>query len=1645
MTQIAFPADLLRQLQENVSFDLGAIEDIRAAMQEISDRLNHRTGILGQAVQSLDSGHRQVFEGCVTVENQLEEFKRILRAQQTVIEEQASTWTREMAAMRDRLEDNQAVINQQLVVIDQAKQREALLLAKVESMAGRLNEMETMLSSMSASVNEHKGRLSIHETYISAAVSSQATGSQEGDAGAAEGDLAVQVRMLAERVDQELAQIARGDAHDAEAGSLKDLNAAVDQLDERVTALETSMEEWENADCEDDQRPCESEAHVGGMPQRFDLTPNLQDTPTWGNQEPADEQEPDATAMWWQQPFEFSSTEHSANVSIGRPTQNVWGISDPPGLPAYLRAPNVVADNAADPGQGNVAPVPAAPPPKAKAVRKSPPVVPKGGYGQANKATPGLHADHDFVLVDSGANEVLRPGEPPRRGCETSLQLADGMRIKAFRSREGELVIPGATWICGLSRLVSLGYKFVWSRARGPYLQTDDDFPGEIRTINLIVMNGLPYVRWEDFVEVRRYLTQQYKQCNRKVCSVTVPMCPEASSILDIEEVMAHVADDLECCEASLVAVEPATDHDESKESQFDAVLDELHRAKWNVWNHAVWRKTHDDKPPAKGRLLSTSRTIAEFDPFQMHGTEPFRGHRIVVTAFTPAAGQQTSERMRAHLEGLGFPIHDRHDDDGTRRVEINTVLQQQHQQQQQQGSTCAPAEGAPEPLENALGVQGVQGVQGSLGDDQGVQDCFQGLPYFGEVVEVSDGELSEDLFPELVHSTKQRADEQRPDCEDNLDVYEPSLPEEEKPVDQGPESLPPDAIPKPKPGRTIDDLRTRGLRRPHLRLSAEQVATGVMSIDLAGPYREGYDGARYMLVAVLRLADGCNLQYTRPLRHRHWQLVYEQLQSILSQIAATSHDLGLLTVEEREYGPEEAKEADFFQAAKCEAACNKAVESSAKDAEVTKSRDKNLEWLEGKTCTVCGKSSKACYLEKLDKVTPEPCGYQVPGFDEEAEMVEQERLAQELKSFKASAEPCGNDVFFGPRREDWIGAARKELDNMTVHQKVWIEVRKGHIHEDLGLDRSVKLPKALPMQLVNTLKPLNESSGPIDEPKVRIVACGNFQHDSQDKEDLSTQNVDMSVLRTMAKETALRPSWIMGAGDISAAFLNTFLGGKDLVILEPPAVLKRLGLIAEDVQYVPIRAIYGLRRSPLDWSRDRDGKISGKVLTDDQGRQIHCVPIAHQDGLWKLLCGDTLVGLVAMYVDDCLVTGERSAVEAFLQFVSAEWRTKIQGFIARQTDVQVKCNDEQVAQKQALNFLGVEISFEGDKIVIQQRRWILQELNRRGWVHMKGSQSLPQLEMAEDEALDEHHAKNLANARSEIGALMWIGIRSRPDVLAAVSMGASVMHRRPEAICKFCVGLWRYVRGTLDECLQYGPDGNPGEMTFISDASFAPEGSRSRTGGVLCYAGSVIHWFSCRQTVTAWSVCEAETDALAETLSQGIRLTYVLQDLLHKPVTRCTKLSLRPPRKLGLGARPTNPPPRTAGSGPLRELSAIADAALLNNVSSQMPRLGEVPAEQRRPAGFENAYTVLGLKEHREQAAVTLMKAAHEPSGAESALLARVARREMICKHLPHPAACADSLDVLAEPPAHVRIATPAAPAAEASQEQLSPVANGL
>ncbi|CAE7493824.1 unnamed protein product [Symbiodinium sp. CCMP2592] len=89
---------------------------------------------------------------------------------------------------------------------------------------------------------------------------------------------------------------------------------------------------------------------------------------------------------------------------------------------------------------------------------------------------------------------------------------------------------------------------------------------------------------------------------------------------------------------------------------------------------------------------------------------------------------------------------------------------------------------------------------------------------------------------------------------------------------------------------------------------------------------------------------------------------------------------------------------------------------------------------------------------------------------------------------------------------------------------------------------------------------------------------------------------------------------------------------------------------------------------------------------------------------------------------------------------------------------------------------------------------------------------------------------------------------------------------------------IWRYLRSTWEKTLHYRYGGgpvNPGggddtadaEWTFrvVSDASLAPVGTRSRSGG---------------QTIVAWSATESEIEATAVAFQEGIKIHAVLEEL---------------------------------------------------------------------------------------------------------------------------------------------------------------------
>ncbi|CAE7333942.1 unnamed protein product [Symbiodinium natans] len=140
-------------------------------------------------------------------------------------------------------------------------------------------------------------------------------------------------------------------------------------------------------------------------------------------------------------------------------------------------------------------------------------------------------SERDLVLADSGANEVIRPAQdqPPPRSMQVDLTLADGSAIPSYRSRDGELAVPGSdSWIAPIGKIVELGYRFVWDNmTRAQLIRGEGD---EAEVIYMKVENGLPYLEWHDFATLRRQLSQAYRQQKRVLCARAEIKEPEKTS-----------------------------------------------------------------------------------------------------------------------------------------------------------------------------------------------------------------------------------------------------------------------------------------------------------------------------------------------------------------------------------------------------------------------------------------------------------------------------------------------------------------------------------------------------------------------------------------------------------------------------------------------------------------------------------------------------------------------------------------------------------------------------------------------------------------------------------------------------------------------------------------------------------------------------------------------------------------------------------------------------------------------------------------------------------------------------------------------------------------------------------------------------------
>lgn len=308
---------------------------------------------------------------------------------------------------------------------------------------------------------------------------------------------------------------------------------------------------------------------------------------------------------------------------------------------------------------------------------------------------------------------------------------------------------------------------------------------------------------------------------------------------------------------------------------------------------------------------------------------------------------------------------------------------------------------------------------------------------------------------------------------------------------------------------------------------------------------------------------------------------------------------------------------------------------------------------------------------------------------------------------------------------------------------------------------------------------------------------------------------------------------WEAAVIDIRTAFLNAMMQteeGESLIIIKAPRILVEKGCLPQETWYIPIRAVYGLRRSPRLWGKTRDAEIEEvklKVKGPQRGEEkMKLVPLDSEPNLWKVIAEKDeemdyppLRGLLMTYVDDMFITGEREVVEGIIEEVQMRWKTSQPEWLS----------------DQPVRFLGMEVAKkrkeEGGREIwnLTQTSYTRDLLSKDETVKPKKIPISRDLSVTPSEE-EVRTPKDIRQAQKEVGELLWLVTRSRPDLMFAISRMGSEVTQYPHHVHQIATQVKGYLKITEEDGIEFDVDPKtPWVLDAHADASYAPEGEESR------------------------------------------------------------------------------------------------------------------------------------------------------------------------------------------------------------------------
>lgn len=216
-------------------------------------------------------------------------------------------------------------------------------------------------------------------------------------------------------------------------------------------------------------------------------------------------------------------------------------------------------------------------------------------------------------------------------------------------------------------------------------------------------------------------------------------------------------------------------------------------------------------------------------------------------------------------------------------------------------------------------------------------------------------------------------------------------------------------------------------------------------------------------------------------------------------------------------------------------------------------------------------------------------------------------------------------------------------------------------------------------------------------------------------------------------------------------------------------------------------KALYGFQASPSFWALHQDERFSNFEWLG-QGEKFYLQPTKERN-LWRIIQegNQVPVGLMLVYVDD--LGTSKKAHDGLVARIQQEWKTS---------------KPEKVNPKEWVRFCGFEMKYKGEDLLVGQPSY-LQDLFRRRKITSKRSTPLPKEHLTAMEDEGEIKIEDVRQAQAIAGEILWVAVRSRPDLSYAIGALGRAVTKNPRWALQAGYYILEYLNATEECFLAYG------------------------------------------------------------------------------------------------------------------------------------------------------------------------------------------------------------------------------------------------